>query len=317
MSDGYLTPKKTPLQWAASRLSDAAFKTFMVEFSHVNDIGTCYPGYQTLSDITHHEKTCVWLEMQEIFALDLVRQIEAPQRDKYGRWSAALYQVNPNFMYIRPDKLAEATALWNSVEQTIEQKVPVQSLPSKVPLESAAESTALNSFSESAESNSFSKQQQQQSKVPFEGEMQNAGYDAKWLSQRAAPHQEPEKPKPPQQREAQPTKTSVPPPPAGKYPDITPVPRALSMGHEEELALNIGALVQMPIRLARGLITMYGYNVVATAYADPFVAMAHNPAGALRSLLQRQQRVEPLEVATDERIDSFLNPPPTKHEIQY
>lgn len=297
MNEGvYITPFKAALQWAGQNLSDAAFKTFLMEFSHVNDYGNCFAGFRRLGELGRHDLTCIYYEMQEIMAHGLVRLVEGAKRDKYGRWTPALYQVNPYFLYLRPDCFDEALVRWNSIEQTIEQKVPVFDLTSIVSIESA----------ESAPTNNTNKQHHQTTpenssssrEIPSNAEMQNAGEVAKWqrLQQRNAQDSSATR---------QTTKADVPPPPREKYPEITPVPRALSMTHEEELALKIAGGVNMAIRLTRGLITMYGYNAVATAYSDPFVTDAIKPGGALRAVLQKQQRVEPLEVSTTEQLESY------------
>lgn len=300
MTEGvYLTPYKEALQWAGQNLSDAAFKTFLMEFSHVDSYGYCFAGFRRLGELGRHDLTCIYYEMQEIMARGLVRQAEEAKRDQYGRWTPALYQVNPYFLYLRPECFDEALARWNSIEQTIEQKVPVFGLNSMVSIEST----------ESAPSGNANKQHHQatpanssSSKLSPESEMQNAGAIAQWqrLQQREAQQRKTED----SSAKRTTTKSDVPPP-SGKYPDITPVPRPLSMSHEEELAEEVAFKVDMPIRLARGLITMYGYNAVTTAFQDSFVATANKPAGALRSLLQKQQRIEPREVSTDEQLQSY------------
>lgn len=297
MSEGiyYVTPYAAALQWAGQALSDAAFKTFMMEFSHVDKYGCCFAGFRRLAELGQHDLTCIYYEMQEIIAHGLVKLIEDAKRDRFGRWTPALYQINPYFLYLKPDDFDVALSMWDSVEQTIEQKVPVSGLYSKVSIEAAeaapTESTNNKRHQETPENSSSSRT------FP-ESEMQNAGEVAKW--QRGKQSEAKSK-----QREAQPTRTDVPPPPREKYPDITPVPRALSMTHEEELAIRIAGGIDMALRLVRGLIAMYGYNAVATAYNDPFVNEANKPAGALRSILQKQQRIDSMEVSTDEQLASY------------
>lgn len=309
MSDAYLTPKKTPLQWAVTNLSDSAFKTFMALFSHANDIGTCFPGYRLLAEMGRHELACVWEEMQEIMALDLTREIQPARRDGYGRWTPALYQINPNFMFLRADKFDEAMALWQSIEQTIEQKVPVGISPSKVSIESA-ESAIANSFSESAPANSYSKQQQQpdfSSKVE-QGSM-NAGQIAAWQSQRAAPRAEPENTTPQVQREAQDSavrRTKTPPVPASplKYEPLKPIPVALP-DEDEALAQRIRDDMKAPIKVARALVYKFGYVGVLNAMSAEFIANAKKPFGALRHVLEQQQ-VEPDEQLSNRRHDGII-----------
>lgn len=287
MSDGYLTPKKTPLQWAASRLSDGAFKAFITLFSHVNDIGTCYPGFKLLAEMTRHELPCIWIEMQEVMALDLVRQLKAPQRDEFGRWSTAVYQVNPDFIYIRPDKLAEATGKWNSVEQTIEQKVPANFLPSKVSIESTAESALAINSRESTPEN-----QQQQSAFSSnaeEGSKSNTNAKTQSAANNSAVR-----------------RTKTPPVPASppKYAPLTPIPVALT-GDDETLALCIRDRAKVPIKLSRSLIVKFGYARVHTALNSDFVRDAFKPGGALRSMLEQQQ-IESDEPLSSSRADGII-----------
>jgi len=304
MSDAYLTPFKQPLVWTAANLSDGAFKAFMVLFSHVDDRGVCFPGFRRLSEMARHELRCIWEEMQEIMAFDLVREIQPARRDEFGRWTPALYQVNPDFLYLRPDCLKVANDLWNSVEQTIEQKVPVESLPSKVPLESA-ESSPTGNAKESAESGNAIKQQQQpdfSSKVP-QGSM-SAGQIAAWQSQRAAPRQEPEI-----QREAPDSavrRTKTPPVPASppKYEPLTPIGDALP-GDDETLAARIRDEMKAPIKVARALVYKFGYVGVLNAMSAEFVATAKKPFGALRHILEQQQ-LEPDEQLSTRREDGII-----------
>jgi hypothetical protein len=293
----YLTPFKEALQWAGQNLSDAAFKTFLMEFSHVDSYGYCFAGFRRLGELGRHDLTCIYYEMQEIMACGLVRLVEESKRDRYGRWTPALYQVNPYFLYLRPDCFDEALERWNAIEQTVEQKVPVFGLTSIVSIESTESAPTKNTnkqHHQATPENSSSS-----SKNPLNPEMPNAGEIAKWQRLQQQSEATDSRAKRPTQ------KTGVPPPPPEKYPAITPVPRALSLDHEEELALKIASGIDMAIRLVRGLITMYGYNAVATAYNDPFVATADKPGGALRSVLQKQQKVEPLEVSTDEQLQSY------------
>lgn len=282
----YVTPFAAALQWAGQNLSDAAFKTFIMEFSHVDKHGCCFAGFRRLAELGQHDLTCIYYEMQEIMARGLVRLIEEAKRDQFGRWTPALYQVNPYFLYLKPDDFDVALAIWNSVEQTIEQKVPVSGLYSKVSIEAAEASPTGNAKQNPQQA---TPQNSSSSRTFPESEMRNAGEIAAW--QRVHQQREAQT----EQREAQQTKTDVPPPPREKYPDITPVPRPLSMTHEEEFALKVASEIDMAIRLVRGLIVMYGYKPVVSAYSDPFVRKAIKPSGALRSVLQKQQRVEPDE----------------------
>lgn len=295
----YLTPYAAAIRWLGQNLSDDAFKTFFMEFAHIDKYGTCWAGYSRLEDLTRHNRTCIFYEMQEIMAHDLVRVLEEPKQDKYGRWQPRLYQINPYLLYLSDENFAEALTRWNSVEQTIEQKVPVfglNSIDSYEAAESEASPTS-NAKQHLQQATPSSSSSSSSSRTSPESEMQNAGGVAKWQRQKQSAAK--------QQREAPQTKTDVPPPPREKYPDITPVPRPLSMSHEEELAIKVASGIDMAIRLVRGLITMYGFNAVSTAYNDPFVGEASKPAGALRSVLQKQQRVEQTEVSTKEQLDSF------------
>lgn len=293
----YVTPYAAALQWAGQNLSDAAFKTFIMEFSHVDRYGFCWAGFRRLAELGQHDLTCIYYEMQEIIAHGLVRLVEDAKRDIYGRWTPALYQVNPYFFHLQPEDFEVALERWNSVEQTIEQKVPVYGLYSKVSIEAAEAAPTGNAKQNPQQA---TPENSSSSRAFPESEMPNAGDIAAWQRGHT------------QQREAQqnssakrkPTESNVPPPPREKYPDITPVPVPLSMAHEEELAQQL-VLFGGGIRLSRGLITMYGYNAVATAMNDEFVKNAIKPFGAIRSVLQKQQRVEPLEVSTNEQLASY------------
>lgn len=310
MSDQYLTPKKTPLQWAAANLSDSAFKTFVVLFSHVDHRGVCFPGFRRLSEMARHELDCVWLEMQEIMGFDLVREIQSAKRDEFGRWTPALYQVNPDFLYLLPKNLPEALGLWDSVEQTIEQKVPVGFLPSKVPLESA-ESSPTGNAKESAESGNAIKQQQQTdfSSNREEGGM-SAGQIAAWQSQREAQQRKPEQDNAPEpQREAPNSavrSTKTPPVPASplKYEPLTPLIQPLP-GDDETLAERIRDEMKAPLKVARALVYKFGYVGVLNAMSAEFVANAKKPFGAMRHLLEQQQ-LEPNEQISTRRIDGII-----------
>lgn len=284
MSDFYTTPYRVSLQWAGQHLSDPAFKTYMMLMSHANDLGVCFPGFRRLGELTLHELARVNDEMREIMRLDLARQVEPAQQDRYGRWTPALYQINPQALRIAEKHIDAALVLWTSIEQTIEQKVPVQKLASKVTQESESESE-----SESAESTRVNKQQQQQTASAPEGEIQfNAGQLAAWQFQRAAPSGSALRPTE--------QKTDVPPatPPAAagapvKYREIVAVREQLPFAHEEDLAQIVSQKTHMTVRLARGLIATYAYQPVAAALESEFVRFADKPAGALRHLLEKQQ----------------------------
>jgi len=181
----FLTPLKQGLQWAGKNLSDAAFKTFLMEFSHVDAYGFCWAGFRLLGELGSHDLTCIHYEMQEIMAHDLVRLVEEPKRDGYGRWTAAVYQVNPYFFHMRPDCFEEALSRWNAIEQTIEQKVPVFGLSSIVSIEAESESESIsrvNKQNQEEESKSSSS-----SRTSPESEMPNAGEIAAWQQRAHCP----------------------------------------------------------------------------------------------------------------------------------
>jgi len=285
MSEFYVTPYREALQWAGQNLPDETFKTYMMLMSHANELGVCFPGFRRLGELTLHELARINDEMKEIMRLDLARQVEPAQQDRYGRWKPALYQINPQALRIAEKNIEAATTLWNSIEQTIEQKVPVQTLNSKVSIELELNQNQQNQQNQTESSNNNNNKPE----IHPEKEVPNAGQIAAWQFQREAP-----------QRAAQsgsalrqPTKTDVPPPPPvgapGKYREIVPVRRQLRLAHEEELAQLVYKSTLMTRAIARGLIVTYGYQSVAAGLESEFVRFADKPAGALRHLLEKQQ----------------------------
>lgn len=306
MSDFYVTPYRDALQWAGQNLPDETFKTFIMLMSHANDLGVCFPGYRRLVELTLHDVQRVGDEMQQLLRLDVVRQVEPATQDRYGRWTPALYQINPKLLRLREKSMDEAMALWNSV-LILEQKVPVQTLTSIVSIESE-QNQNQNQQNQTESLNSSSSKPE----IHPEKEVPNAGQIAAWQFQREAPQREAQS-----DRASRPTqKTDVPaatPPAAvapGKYRQVDPVRKQLRFAHEEDLAQLVYQKTLMTRALARGLIVTYGYQSVAAALESEFVRFAEKPAGALRHVLEKQQ-------ICDEtlNIDDVRNPGPRTEQL--
>jgi len=309
----YVMPEKALIRTLAQTHAHFTGSLYRYLADSADDYGACFPSIRHLAEVLNSSKEAVQTALEELEQMGVITYLRRSAHDpRTGHYLANIYQINPALLHIRPELHDQAqqqyfeaggrplTLLGTGSSQPVD--APVRELPSSSDITNNRTSDSLTSFNPKGYN-------QQQQKTP-ESELRLSGDSEKPSANmgREKPETQP-KAEHPTKPTAEKPETSLPyqqqrsansqtfragrqPKTRPTYPELAPVARALPDEFQERLAKRVREETDIPLRLARGLITQYGWNTVEVALNNPFVRKANNPGGYLRWLIQGQ-RIDP------------------------
>lgn len=269
-------------------LSGSQYKVLHYLINRADSRGVCYPGHDRIASETGFTRPTVQNAMAILNRRDLIRYI---RRDGYDpvtkRQVPNVYQINPTYICLDPNFVAESRALWTSLTNQCRND-SVQS-----PLGRNQQPTSVNQYQYPTPVNQFqgtntNNQRPSNTKLiqPPSNPLQTPeGEDRKAVQKKdALADEQPRKNN--NQRNAQPEKEQSSAA-REKYHNPEPINSNLPDPTHEALAFAIREL-GISMRLARGFVVTYGVRrcEVALESVREMGQDVKSPAGLFRSIVQ-------------------------------
>lgn len=326
----YVTPEKALIRTLSQTHAHFTGSLYRYLADCADDLGVCFPGIRHLAEVLNSGKEAVQKALDELEQMGVITYLRRSARDPWtGHYLSNVYQLNPSLLHIRPELHDQAqqqyyeaggrplTLLGGGVNPPVD--APVRASPLSYDITNNRTSDSLTSFNPKGYNQQQQKTLESELSLSAESEKHSANMGGEQQeTQPGVEHptkpkaEKPETPLPHQQQRSagkQTFRAARQPKARPTYTELAPVIKALPDEYQERLAKRVREETDIPLRLARGLITQYGWNVVETALNNPFVRKASNPGGYLRWLIQGQ-RIDPqadLPLDPMERLERRLS----------
>jgi hypothetical protein len=289
----YSTPYARANRAAIRHLSDIGYKVVQCLITHANELGICWPGIRLIAEETGKSKDSVQVALEELEGTGCIAYIRRNERDAYtGQKLVNIYQVSPLLLHIRPEFEAQAWQSWKNAHGK-----EFALFAASASLSYSEQDRTNNRTNDSQSVSDLHQNQQQQEPLESEHSLSATAHSREDKQERRQDQRKglDRTPATHQQRSANNQTSRAGQPPGARrpiYTELAPVAKALPDELQERLAKRVREEADIPLRMARGLNTQYGWNTVEVALNNPFVRKADNPGGYLRWLIQGQ-RIDP------------------------
>jgi hypothetical protein len=267
-------------------LSGCQYKALQYLLNRADARGICYPSAERIASAIGFSVRNVWRALEVLNDADVMRYVRRDEWDNVTKRKLPnAYQINPDYISLAVDFVAEARLLWETLIDKCGNRSSglwchINQQPT--PVDQSQDPTPVIQFPVSNTNNQRSPKTAARSH-DASGDYTNPG-EGNEKSQNGNGNDDTETNT---QRSARRSKSSVPPAGRSQYANPEPIATNLPEKHHELLALEIRQLgISMP--LARGFVATYGADRSKTALAAvrDMGRNAKNPPGLFRSIIQ-------------------------------